>query len=121
MKPIKLLLTDNVDNLGIVGLEVRRSYERPEVLSVFARVRNFGSEPAESDVSLVLEDRVADVRALSLEPGRYAAGAAAGDEAATAGTEPATTQASNSGIGGPRSRPLAFTCPAAWQAIQVPC
>ncbi|MFH1417104.1 MAG: VWA domain-containing protein [Planctomycetota bacterium] len=43
-----------VDNVGIVGFAVRRDYDRPGLLSVFAEVENFGPTPVESDISLLL-------------------------------------------------------------------
>lgn len=57
------------ENVGIVGLDVRRNYERPEELSVLARVRNFGTEPAERDLSLLVDNELVDLRSLPpLEP-----------------------------------------------------
>jgi Mg-chelatase subunit ChlD len=42
------------DNIGIVAFGVRRDYERPGMLSVFAKVQNFGAEQVKLDVSLTL-------------------------------------------------------------------
>ncbi len=50
------------DNVGIVDLDVRRHYERPEQVSVLARIRNFGSVPVTTDVSLLVDGRLRDVR-----------------------------------------------------------
>ncbi|HSW45249.1 MAG TPA: VWA domain-containing protein [Phycisphaerae bacterium] len=52
------------DNLGIVGLDVRRNYEKPELLSIVARVRNFGTEPVDTDVSLFVNGVLKNVRSL---------------------------------------------------------
>jgi len=40
------------ENVGIVDLDVRRNYEKPEQVSVLARVRNFGSQTVTRDISL---------------------------------------------------------------------
>jgi len=50
------------DNVGIVELDVRRAYEKPEQLSVLARVRNFGPAPANRDVSLLVDGELKSVR-----------------------------------------------------------
>lgn len=52
------------NNIGIVDIDVRRNYEKPEMLSIVARVRNFGSEPANRDVSLFVEGEMKDVRSI---------------------------------------------------------
>ncbi len=57
-----LRVGEAVDNVGIVDLDVRRHYERPEQVSVLARIRNFGSEPVSTDVSLFVDGRLRDVR-----------------------------------------------------------
>ena len=46
------------DNVGIVGFDVRRDYERPGVLSVFAQVENFGPKEITTDVSIRLDGRL---------------------------------------------------------------
>ena len=69
MEFVKIGQTD--DNVGIVALDVRRHYERPERLNVFARVRNFSDQPVRTDASLILEGTVVDVREVALEPGRH--------------------------------------------------
>jgi len=52
------------ENVGIVNLDVRRNYERPEQLSVLARVRNFGGRPANRDISLLVDGELKDVQTL---------------------------------------------------------
>ncbi len=54
------------DNVGITALRTQRSYERPEQLSVFLTVRNFGPAPVETDVSLYVDGTLAMVRAVRL-------------------------------------------------------
>ncbi|MHC4090254.1 MAG: VWA domain-containing protein [Planctomycetota bacterium] len=44
------------DNVGIVAMSARRNYERPELLEVFATVRNFGPAPIPVDVDLRIRD-----------------------------------------------------------------
>jgi len=52
------------ENVGIVDLDVRRNYERPEQLSILARVRNFGSEAVTRDVSLFVDGVLKHARTL---------------------------------------------------------
>lgn len=54
------------DNVGIVALDARRSYERPEQISVFARVENFGPAPVKTDVTLLLDNKILSVKEISL-------------------------------------------------------
>jgi len=54
-----------MENVGIVDLDVRRHYEEPLKLSILARLRNFGSEPASRDVSLYLDGELKGVRTVS--------------------------------------------------------
>jgi hypothetical protein len=50
------------DNVGIVSLRAERNYERPELLELFAEMRNFGDEAVRTDVSLYVDDVLRDVR-----------------------------------------------------------
>jgi hypothetical protein len=56
------------DNVGIVALDVRRRYERPELLSVVANVRNFGSQTVTRDVSLVVDGVLKPPQTVELAP-----------------------------------------------------
>lgn len=60
------------DNVGIVAFDVRRDFERPGILSVFAQIENFGSQPVKSDVTLELDGHpigtAGSVREVSLGP-----------------------------------------------------
>ncbi|RME36381.1 MAG: VWA domain-containing protein, partial [Planctomycetota bacterium] len=58
------------DNVGIVSMGARRNYEEPDRLQVTATVRNFGPDPAKFEVVLYVDDRLADVRDVSLQAGR---------------------------------------------------
>lgn len=53
-------------NVGVVDLDVRRSYEKPTQLTVLARVRNFSPKSAERDLSLFVNGELKDVRSLKL-------------------------------------------------------
>ncbi len=54
------------DNVGVVAMDARRSYEKPEQISVFARVENFGPAPVKTDVSLLLDNKILSVKEVSL-------------------------------------------------------
>lgn len=54
------------DNLGIVALSARRDYEDPSVLRVFARVANAGAAPVETSLSLALDGRIVQRRAITV-------------------------------------------------------
>lgn len=54
----------DTDNVGITGLDVRRNYEKPEQLSIVTRVRNFGPDPIDTDVSLFVDGALKDVRSI---------------------------------------------------------
>ncbi|MBW7904529.1 MAG: BatA and WFA domain-containing protein [Phycisphaerae bacterium] len=86
---------DAQDNVGITAMRVERNYERPEEVSVFVGVQNFGPGPVRLDLSLYLgqtpaELRLGGVQALELgpKPRRRSTGAGgpedAGDAAGTA-------------------------------------
>jgi hypothetical protein len=66
-----------VDNVGIVSFDVRRDYERPGVLSIFAQVENFGPEPVTTDVSVSLDGKLLPgagaIREVALGPASRAA------------------------------------------------
>ena len=44
--------SDAAKNIGIVALSAQRNYERPNEVTVFARLANFGPEPASADLEL---------------------------------------------------------------------
>ena len=53
--------SDAAQNIAIVALSAKRNYERPTQVQVFARLQNFGSEPAEVPVQLSVDDKVVEV------------------------------------------------------------
>jgi Mg-chelatase subunit ChlD len=55
-----------VDNVGIISIDARRNYERPELLNVFVTVGNFGPQPIESDVALKIDGRLMTVSQVKL-------------------------------------------------------
>jgi len=59
------------DNLAIVSFSARRDFEKPQLVSVFARVANYGLEPAEANLTLSLDGkpvRVQPVRIPAAQP-----------------------------------------------------
>ncbi|MFO0973007.1 MAG: VWA domain-containing protein [Phycisphaerae bacterium] len=74
------------DNVGVVAMDVRRSYEHPGQVSLFARVENFGPQPVRTDVTLLLDGKILKVREVSLGPaaGATTAPAAPSPEASSA-------------------------------------
>ncbi|GIK16342.1 MAG: lipoprotein [Planctomycetota bacterium] len=55
------------DNVGILSMDTKRHYERPDVLQVFASLRNFGPEPVRLDASLYINDAFVDNQVVELE------------------------------------------------------
>lgn len=58
----------STENVGIVNLDVRRHYETPEQVSILARVRNFGTQPAARDVRLLVDGDLKAVQSVNLAP-----------------------------------------------------
>ncbi len=67
------------DNVGILNMAARRNYEKPEMLEVTARIRNFGETQATVDAALYIDGRHVDMQTISLETAR-ASGAGVGNE-----------------------------------------
>ncbi len=57
------------DNVGIIAMDARRQYEKPEILQVFSTVRNFGPDPVTLDVTLFIDNQHADVKTITLTSG----------------------------------------------------
>ncbi len=55
-------------NVGIVAMSVRRHESRPELLQVFARLQNFGHQPAVVDAELFWNDRQINVDRFEIPP-----------------------------------------------------
>ncbi len=56
------------DNLGIVSFSARRDFDKPEIVQVFARVANFGSQPVSANLRLSLDGQVSRVQPINLQP-----------------------------------------------------
>ena len=54
------------DNVGIIAMDARRSYERPEILEVAATVQNFGPDPITFDAVLYVDGDNLDVQTVEL-------------------------------------------------------
>ena len=54
------------DNVGITALRTQRNYEKPELLSVYLTVRNYGPKPVNTDVSLYVDGTLATAKPLTL-------------------------------------------------------
>lgn len=55
---------EETENVGIIGMDVRRNYERPEQVSALIRVRNFGTKPAKRDLTLLVDGQIKNVQEL---------------------------------------------------------
>jgi len=78
------------ENVAIVNMDVRRDYERPEMVSVVVRVRNMGAEPASRDVSLFIDGELkAVVPVGELGPNTARDGARAGGTTSAPSNMPA--------------------------------
>ena len=53
--------SDTAKNIAIVSMSAKRNYERPTQVQIFARLANFGPEPAEAPVQLSVDSEVVDV------------------------------------------------------------
>jgi hypothetical protein len=61
------------DNVAILSTDAKRNYEHPQMLEVFALVRNYGREPVRCDANLYINDQHVDVQSLNLQPGKRTA------------------------------------------------
>ena len=52
--------TDTAPNIAIVALSAKRNYERPTQVQVFARLQNFGPQPAEVPVQLSVDGEIVE-------------------------------------------------------------
>lgn len=56
------------DNLGIVSLDIKTNPENPAERAIFAAVANTSSQPLSTDIELRFQDRLLEVRPLTLAP-----------------------------------------------------
>ena len=66
------------DNLALVALQGRRSFEKSDQVEVFAVVANYGSAAATTDLQLSVDSAVRSVRRLEVPPFRPAQGRSSG-------------------------------------------
>lgn len=63
--------TDDAPNIAIVAMSARRNFERPNEVQVFARLANFGPQPATVSVQLSVNDAVNRMATVELPPKRW--------------------------------------------------
>jgi len=57
-------------NVAVIAMQARRSYENPEEVNVFATLANYGAEPMTCDVQLSINDDVPAVKKVTVPPRR---------------------------------------------------
>jgi Ca-activated chloride channel family protein len=60
---------NRADNLGLTALDVRINPENPTQRAVFTSVANFSSNSVDTEVELLLDDRLIETRPLTVGPG----------------------------------------------------
>lgn len=55
-------VADDATNVAITGFTAERDPERPELVRILAEVRSFGPDAVETDVSLLIDGRLTDVK-----------------------------------------------------------
>src|SRR5262245_74147 len=63
--------SEKTGNVAIVAMNAKRNYERPTEVQIFARLANYGPEPVNADVQLVVDGKVRSIAATSLPPERW--------------------------------------------------
>jgi hypothetical protein len=61
-------LGESQQNVAIIAMQARRSYENPEEVSVFATLANYGAAPITCDVQLSINNDVRAVRTVTVPP-----------------------------------------------------
>lgn len=61
-------LGESQQNVAVIAMQARRSYENPEEVSVFATLANYGVEPITCDVQLSINNDVRAVRTVTVPP-----------------------------------------------------
>ena len=62
------------DNVGVIAMQARRSYDKADEVHVFATLANYGDKPADCDVQLSIDSMVRSVRRLTVAATTPAAG-----------------------------------------------
>ncbi len=111
---------DSGDNVAITAMKVRRSYEQPEQLEVYASLANYTAQAVTRDVQLGISGDVRTIRSVTI-PARTA-GTAGGESAP--GQVAVSFSLSHSGAGVLEVRQLtsdALACDdAAWSVLEPP-
>jgi hypothetical protein len=61
-------LGESQQNVAVIAMQARRSYENPEEVSVFATLANYSAEPITCDVQLDINNSVRAVRSVTVPP-----------------------------------------------------
>ncbi|MGB2865078.1 MAG: VWA domain-containing protein, partial [Sedimentisphaerales bacterium] len=61
---------ESQQNVAVIAMQARRSYENPEEVNVFATLANYGAAPITCDVQLSINDDVRAVRSVTVPPRR---------------------------------------------------
>jgi hypothetical protein len=59
---------ESQQNVAIIAMQARRSYENPEEVNVFATLANYGAEPITCDVQLSINNNVRAVKSVTVPP-----------------------------------------------------
>jgi len=62
---------ESQQNVAVIAMQARRSYENPEEVNVFATLANYGVEPITSDVQLSINNNVRAVKSVTVPPQTY--------------------------------------------------
>ena len=113
-KDVTLIRTGEVtDNVGITALRTQRNYEKPELLSVFVQVKNFGPEPVSTDVSLYVNGRLGSGRIETVKLGPIRRSRSGAAESQPAGESQPSAGNSSIGENGASTAALSFELPLA--------
>jgi hypothetical protein len=63
-------LGESQQNIAVIAMKARRSYENPEEVNVFATLANYGAESLTCDVQLSINNNVRAVRSVTVPPFR---------------------------------------------------
>ena len=91
------------DNVGIIAMDAKRNYERPDALQVYATVQNFGQTPVRCDAVLRIRDEDGVVSRLDTQELVLAPGRAPQPESAEGQEAPATETESEQAVVPPGS------------------
>jgi hypothetical protein len=61
----------DANNVAIVAMNAKRNYERPTEVQIFARLANFGPQPANADVQLTVNGEIRTLAGTKLAPERW--------------------------------------------------